>query len=133
MIMKINTSRTINLLIRLIKHLPKQRKKGLILIIPVAIFSGIAFSPAFTGLHTRSTVLPRVSPRYSRIPSPVFKAHFKIECYYGIAIKIPRPSRVYTRVPQCFPGVRKITGWYTAFRKFSPGSVELGLSVYTAI
>lgn len=42
MIMKINTSRTINLLIRLIKHLPKQRKKGLILIIPVAIFSGIA-------------------------------------------------------------------------------------------
>ena len=42
MLMKINSSRTINLLIRLIKYLPKERKKGLILVIPVAIFSGLA-------------------------------------------------------------------------------------------
>ena len=35
-------SRTFNLLVRLLKKLPRKRKKALILLIPVAIFSGIA-------------------------------------------------------------------------------------------
>ena len=39
--MKLN-SRTFNLLVRLLKKLPRKRKKALILLIPVAIFSGIA-------------------------------------------------------------------------------------------
>ncbi len=35
-------SRTFNLLVRLLKKLPRKRKKALILLIPVAIFSGVA-------------------------------------------------------------------------------------------
>ena len=39
--MKLN-SRTFNLLVRLLRKLPRKRKKALILLIPVAIFSGVA-------------------------------------------------------------------------------------------